>query len=381
MHGLAAAAGIAIVVAVLWEAFETVVLPRRVTRHFRFTRLFYRATWKPWSVLLGQVQSVKRRESYLSYYGPLSLLGLLVAWALLLVIGFALLHWAAGSSMYVSTPGLPGGFWTDLYMSGTTFFTLGLGDVTPRSPLARFVTVVESGMGFGFLALVIGYLPTIFQAFSRREVNITLLDARAGSPPSAVELLRRYASDHGREALHELLRDWERWSAELLESHLSYPVLCYFRSQHDNQNWLAALTTILDTCALVIVGMRDVPRRQAQLTFAVARHAVVDLAQIFSAAPRHGHDRLAEQMSQLRATLAEAGWKLEDGAAAEAKLEELRAMYEPYVRALGQYLHFALPGWIPPARHRDNWQTSAWGRISGGIADPSALEARQDDHF
>ena len=382
MHGLAAAAGIAIVVAVLWEAFETIVLPRRVTRHFRFTRLFYRVTWKSWSVLLSRVQSVKRRESYLSYYGPLSLLGLLVAWALLLVIGFALLHWAAGSSMYVSTPGLPGGFWTDLYMSGTTFFTLGLGDVTPRSPLARFVTVVESGMGFGFLALVIGYLPTIFQAFSRREVNITLLDARAGSPPSAVELLRRHASDHGREALHELLRDWERWSADLLESHLSYPVLCYFRSQHDNQNWLAGLTTILDTCALVIVGMRDVPRRQAQLTFAVARHAVVDLAQIFSAAPGHGHDRLdGEQMSELRATLAEAGWKLEDGPAAETRLEELQAMYEPYVRSLAHYLHFALPGWFPPARHRDNWQTSAWGRISAGIADPSALEARQDDHL
>ena len=382
MHGFAAAAGIAIVVAVLWEAFETVVLPRRVTRHFRFTRLFYRATWKPWSVLLGRVQSVKRRESYLSYYGPISLLGLLMAWAVLLLIGFALVQWAAGSSMYVSTPGLPGGFWTDLYMSGTTFFTLGLGDVTPRSPLARLVTVVESGMGFGFLALVIGYLPTIFQAFSRREVNITLLDARAGSPPSAVELLRRHASDHGREALHELLRDWERWSADLLESHLSYPVLCYFRSQHDNQNWLAALTTILDTCALVIVGMRDVPRRQAQLTFAVARHAVVDLAQIFSAAPGHGHDRLgAAQMSELRATLAEAGWKLEDGAASESKLEELRVMYEPYVRSLAHYLHFALPSWFPPARHRDNWQTSAWGRISGGIADPYSVEARQDDHF
>jgi len=382
MHGLAAAAGIAIVVAVLWEAFETVVLPRRVTRHFRFTRLFYRTTWKPWSALLGRVQPVKRRESYLSYFGPLSLLGLLVAWAVLLIIGFALVHWAAGSSLYVSTPGLPGGFWTDLYMSGTTFFTLGLGDVIPRSPLAHALTVIEGGLGFGFLALVIGYLPTIFQAFSRREVNITLLDARAGSPPSAVELLRRHASDHGREALLELLRDWERWSAELLESHLSYPVLCYFRSQHDNQNWLAALTTILDACTLVVVGMENVPRRQAQLTFAVARHAVVDLAQIFSAAPGHGHERLgAEQMFEMRAALAEAGWKLEDGRAAEAKLEELRAMYEPYVQALGHYLRFALPGWVPPAHHRDNWQTSAWGRISGGIADPSAVEARQDDHF
>ena len=382
MHAFAAAAGILIVMGILWEAFETIVLPRRVTRHFRFTRGFYRLTWKLWSTPFGRARPAKRRESSLSYFGPLSLLGLLIAWAALLIIGFALVHWAGGSSLYVAAPGLPRGFWTDLYMSGTTFFTLGLGDVTPRSPLAHALTVVEGGLGFGFLALVIGYLPTTFQAFSRREANITLLDARAGSPPSAVELLRRHASDHGREAMLELLRDWERWSADLLESHLSYPVLCYFRSQHDNQNWLAALTTILDACALVIVGVENMPRRQAQLTFAIARHAVVDLAQIFSAAPQQGRDRLgAEHMSELRAALAEAGWKLEDGRAADAKLEELQGMYEPYVEALGRYLHFALPGWFPPAHLRDNWQTSAWGRISGGIAACCPVEARHDDHF
>lgn len=382
MHGLAAVTGIAIVVGVLWEAFESVVLPRRVTRHFRFTRLFYRVTWKLWSTILGRVQPMKRRESYLSYYGPLSLLGLLAAWAVLLIIGFALIHWAAGSSLYVSGPGLPAGFWTDLYMSGTTFFTLGLGDVIPRSRLAHALTVLEGGMGFGFLALIIGYLPTIFQAASRREANITLLDARAGSPPSAVELFRRHAYDHGQEALLELLRDWERWSADLLESHLSYPALCYFRSQHDNQNWLAALTTILDACALVIVGLENVPRRQAQLTFAIARHAVVDLAQIFSAAPLHGQDRLSESaLSELRTVLAEAGWKPETGPAAEAKLEKLRGMYEPYVGSLARYLHFALPGWFPPASHRDNWQTSAWGRISAGISDSAAVAAVKDDHF
>ena len=383
MHVVAAVAGIATILSVLWEAFETVVLPRRVTRHFRFTRLFYRTSWGLWVGLLGSVQPPKRRESYLSYFGPLSLLGLLVVWAILLVFGFAFLHYASGSSMNVATPGLPQGFWTDLYMSGTTFFTLGLGDVTPRSAAARVITVFESGMGFGFLALVIGYVPTIYQAFSRREVNITLLDARAGSPPSGVELLRRHASDHGREALLALLHDWERWSAELLESHLSYPVLCYFRSQHDNQNWVAALTTMLDACAMVIVGLGEVPRRQAQLTFAVARHAVVDLAQIFSTPPMSGPDRLPDgAVQQLRASLADAGWRLEDGAAAEQRLSELRAMYEPYVQALGNYLRFAVPSWLPPERHRDNWQTSAWGRISAGIADPPAyVEAKRDDHF
>jgi len=381
MTGLAAAAGIALILLVLWEGFETIVLPRRVTRQIRLTRLFYRTTWKLWSAIFGSIHSPKRRDTYLGFYGPLSLLGLLVVWAVTMVVGCALVHWAFGSHVN-SALGAEADFWTDLYMSGTTFFTLGLGDVTPQAPLARLITVVESGTGFAFLALVIGYLPTLYQAFSRREVNIVLLDARAGSPPSAVELLRRHARDHGAESLVQLLRDWERWSAELLESHLSYPVLCYFRSQHDNENWLASLTTILDTCALVRVGVDGVPPAQAQLTFAIARHAVVDLAQIFSTPPQHGGaDRLPpQQLAELRQLLSQAGCKLKEGAEAEQRLTELRGMYEPYVLALGGFLRFALPGWLPPQRLRDNWQTSAWERASSGATPPCA-QARKDDHF
>ena len=152
------------------------------------------------------------------------------------------------------------------------------------APIARALTVIEAGVGFGFLALVIGYLPVLYQGFSRREVNISLLDARAGSPPSAGELLVRHVGDTA--GLETLLRDWERWAAELMESHLSYPVLLYFRSQHEHQSWLGALTAVLDASALVMVGVEGGPVRQAQLTFAMARHAVVDLAQAAGVAPR-----------------------------------------------------------------------------------------------
>ncbi len=234
------------------------------------------------------ISNPKRREAVLSYFGPLSLLMLLSSWALALVAAFAACHWACGSRME-GMDDLPG-FARNLYFSGTTIFTLGLGDVYPRGGPARFLTVAEAGLGFAFLALVIGYLPVLYQAFSRREVNISMLDARAGSPPSAAELIRRHAHDHGMEALQELLRDWERWSAELMETHLSYPVLAYFRSQHDNQSWLAALTTVLDTSALVMAGLQGACKRQAELTFAIARHAVIDIAQVFAARPS-----LAEQ--------------------------------------------------------------------------------------
>lgn len=381
MTTLAAAAGIVLILLVLWDGFETIVLPRRVTRQLRLARLFYRWTWRPFGALLALVPSPKRRETYLGFYGPLSLLGLLAVWAVALIAGFALVHWSLGSHI-LSYSGTSVDFWTDLYMSGTTFFTLGLGDVTPQGPLARLLTVVESGTGFAFLALVIGYLPTLYQAFSRREVNITLLDARAGSPPSAVELLRRHARDHGPVSLVQLLRDWERWSAELLESHLSYPVLCYFRSQHDNENWLASLTTILDTCALVRVGVENVPPPQAQLTFAIARHAVVDLAQIFSTPPdRAAPDRLPpEQLAEMLRLLAESGCKVQEGPEAAQRLVELRAMYEPYVQALAGYLRFSLPGWLPPQRLRDNWQTSAWEKGPSGVTPPCA-QAPKDDHF
>src|SRR5213079_306527 len=168
-------------------------------------------------------------------------------------------------------------------------------DVVPRTPIAKTLTVIEAGTGFAFLALVIGYFPVIYQAFSRREMAISLLDARAGSPPTAGELLWRYRWDKSGDALAELLREWERWAADVLESHLSYPALAYFRSQHYNQSWLGALTTILDASALIMVGRERGGHcaRQAALTFAMARHALVDLAQVFNTPPHQPAERLA----------------------------------------------------------------------------------------
>jgi len=375
--------GLSLIWIVLWDAFETIVLPRRVTRKFRLTRLFYRSSWIPWSATVRRFFKGKTRETYLSFYGPLSLLLLIIVWAVGLVFGFALLQAGLGSA--INPPQSNNGFPTDLYLSGTTLFTLGMGDVTPASPLARTLTVIEAGMGFGFLAIVIGYLPVIYQSFSRREVNISLLDARAGSPPTAAELLRRHTHDHGMEALAELLREWERWSADLLESHLSYPVLAYFRSQHNNQSWLAALTTILDTSALTIVGIEGSCQRQAELTFAMARHAVVDLAQIFSTPPRQlPFERLpADELQRLRASLEESGLRLREGPEASARLAELRGLYEPYVSALATYLQLTLPPWLVEHAGADNWQTSAWGRAAAFpvLKESRAAKARVEEHF
>ena len=374
------AAGFAIFLIVLWDAFEAIILPRRVTRKFRLTRLFFKTTWGAWGALICLISERKTREALLGFYGPLSLLLLVAVWAVGLVFGFGLMQYGAGSAVNIAG-GHPG-FATDIYLSGTTFFTLGLGDVLPRTHLARALVVSEAGFGFGFLAAVIGYLPFIYGSFSKREVDISLLDSRAGTPPSAGELLRRHSYKSGQNALQELLKDWERWSAELMESHLSYPVLAYFRSQHDNQSWIASLTAILDSCALVLVGIEGAYERQAELTFAIARHAVVDLSQVFGTPPvTLPQDRLpAADLLRIRDTLAQHGLKLLDGEAADRRLAELRGMYEPYIFALASYLMQPLPPWIPQAKgKKDNWQTTAWGQASGVVETKHAIAG--DDHF
>ena len=373
-------AGVAVFLVVAWDAFEAIILPRRVTRKFRLTRFYYKFTWAAWTWFARLLQSRKRRETFLGFYGPFSLLVLIGVWAIGLALSFGMMQYGAGSALNVM--GQSPGLLTDVYLSGTTFFTLGLGDVIPRSNVARFLVVAEAGFGFGFLACIIGYLPFIYSAFAEREVNISLLDSRAGTPPTAGELLRRHSYEGGEKALRELLKDWERWSAQLMESHLSYPVLAYFRSQHDNQSWIASLTAILDACSLTVAGIENSCSKQAELTFAIARHAVADLSQVFSTPPQALlQDRLQpEVLAGMRATLARHGMKLRDTSEADAKLAELRRLYEPYVYALATYLAQALPPWIPEAKYKDNWQTTAWAKKTGNL-EKEAASLLHDDHF
>src|SRR6266700_2369817 len=359
MRILAVIFGIVLIVLVVQDAFETIILPRRVTRRIRLARLFYRLSQLGWKSISHLIRSSAMRESFRGYVGPLTLLGLLVFWAVLFVIGFGLLLW--GLALPLNAPDKAISFFTYLYLSGTTFFTLGLGDVTPLSGLGRVLVVTEVALGFIFLALVVSYVPILYQAFSRRELRISLLDARAGSPATAVELLRRNCSGKNIEELRMLLHDWEEWCAEMLESHLSYPILAFYRSQHEQQSWVEALTVILDTCALILTGIEDIPDEAAKFTFAIARHAVVDLAQVLNTSPTTGVNRLSStDFAHLQDVLAASCIRLNPGAVTERKLAEFRETYEPFVSTLAKRLLVSLPPWIPPADSLDDWQTTAW---------------------
>jgi len=387
----AAIGGVIIIGVVLLDAFETVVLPRRVTRHFKLTAWFYRRTWIPWKYVARQIRTPSRQQSFLGYFGPLLLFMLLAFWAAGLIFGFALLQYGIGEHEQLGNE--PITFGRIIYHSGETFFTLGYGDIVPTSSTSRALSVLEAGLGFAFLGVVIGYLPVVYGSFSRREIQISMLDARAGSPPTASELLVRLAGSSENPAieqtvLDEVFRDWERWAGELLESHISYPVLSFFRSQHSNQSWLGALMTMLDVSSLVIVGIDGIHPGQARLTFAMARHAAVDLAQVVNARyDPQAPDRLPDvDYNGLRDALAEAGLKLRTTDEARQKLTKLRSMYEPYLHSTARNLMVTLPPWKHSTKTKDNWQAGPWDRAiqAKGLAvlgQRPLQPQNNDDHF
>ena len=375
MHTSVLIFGLLCCAVVFVDAFQTVILPRRPKSRFRLTVLYYYATWRPFAWLSNRLSNRRSREQLLGTFGPLSLLTLFAVWGALLVIGFSLALFGLGTP-YVDTS-LPLGrppsasIRTDLYVSGTTLTTLGPGDVVPRRQAARLLMVIESGTGLAFVALVISYVPVLYTAFSRREVAVALLDSRAGSPPTAAELIARHTFPGGDAVLSELLGDWERWAAELLESHISYPILCYYRSQHDNQSWLAAITTILDSCALLITTIEGPASRQAQLTFAIARHAVVDLVHVFGldgrvASIREQYRTDPEssrlplgQFRILCSAMSSVGVRLCSGINSAERLAGVRRLYEAEVRVLSDHLCLPLPAWAATPGKNDHWRTVA----------------------
>ena len=379
---LAGIGGLSLVILVLQDAFEVMLLPRRVNRRWRLTQFYFQHHL----VALGSrgaqfVPADHRRERFLGIYGSLAMTMLFVLWAMTLVVAFGLLQWVAQQ-----TGGAPptSALSEQIYLSGVTFFTLGYGDVVPHTAAARALAVVEAGVGFGLIAVVIGYLPVLYQLFSRREAQILQLDARAGSPPSATTLLARHAESGGLDKIDEILRAWEVWCAELLESHLSYPMLAYYRSQHHDQSWLAALATIMDASTTILVGVEEIKPLQARMTFAMARQVVVEMARSLNirgqAAP--SEPRLtAIEFDTMLAIFETAGLTWNGGEDGHEILLALSASYEPLLQSLAQYLQMPLPPWVTPSDAPDHWERGERGvlakRLVAGLADGSITPASQ----
>jgi hypothetical protein len=344
----------ALIVMMLTEFFVTFLLPRRVKRDPRIARQFFVVVWRPWRAVAARMSRASA-DTMLGLFGPLGLLFVLGFLGAGVIVGFAGLHWAERSHLGGEDPA---NFANDLYFSAGSFFTVST-TVGPAGGIARFLQIAEAGSGFAVLFISIGYLPALFQAFSRRETAISQLDPRAGSPPTAGALLERSAQRGGWQELDAYLREWETWAAEVMETQLSYPVIGWFRSQHVNQNWLAALTTVVDTCAF---SMAYAPSASlgAEMTFAIGRHALVDLAFSYRAkVPADQPSRLSDdELDGLISQLEGGGLDLTHDQDARTHLAKLRSSYEKYAVAIADRLALALPGWLPGEDAIEYWRLS-----------------------
>lgn len=326
------------------DLIVTVTLPNRVKGRFWFASFFYRSLWLAWSIVARHMKPGKWRETYLSLYGPFSMMLLVSIWACGLVMGFALLHWMIDS--FTGSSGETT-FFSSLNKSASIFLSFGQGDTISRTTIERLLTVAQLGLNFCFLAIVMAYLITLYKAFSRRQLRINLFASLLGLPPKAAELPLQHYDNESVEELMEELRDWEQWSAELLVNNRAHPFLGYFRSW--KISWLTTLTLIMDTSAMLVSSTDHALARQAKRTFSRARRSVVEMAG-FLAIPTQtpGYDRhLQKNLAQLRKHLAAARVPLYADVIADEKLIVWQATYEPYVYALSDHLLMALPSWNP----------------------------------
>jgi hypothetical protein len=353
MRVLVAIPSVLLIALMLGEFFLSFLSPQRVRREPRVARWMLVHLWRGWRAVVKRF-SDEDRDTWLGFFGPLGLLIQLGVWVAGLILGFTGLHYAFDSTLAAGGTG----FGDYLYYSAGSFFSAAT-NLQATSGADRFIEIAEAVCGYAVLFGAIGYLPALFQAYSRREVAVSQLDPRAGSPPSPGTLLYRAAKRGGWTELDEYLAEWETWAAELMETHLSYPLLAFYRSQHVNQNWLSALVTVLDSSVFAIaVAPERTPA--AEVTFAIGRHALADLAHTFHALPRERAERLDDAtFERLRSKLTEAGLDVADPVESRAKINELLALYEPYAEALSRTLELPLPAWVREER-TENWRTTAW---------------------
>jgi hypothetical protein len=329
-------AGLALIAGVLWDVFQTVVLPRPSPTRVRLARNVTRYTWPIWRWrALRRVTSIEQ-EKILGTYAPAVVLLLLVTWMALMMVGFGLLFFALRDGF---TPAVD--FGSALYYAGESVLTIGFGDITANHGLARLISVIAGGLGLGILALGITYLFSLYNSFQRREILVVRLEARAGAPPSGVALLEAYGPEEMRPHLSEFLGEWEAWAAEVLDTHVAYPILPYFRSSHDNVSWVSALGAVLDASALLLTTTKDGPTGSARMVQRVGGHFVEDLANFFGW--RRDANPLVDrtEFEQARERLEAAGWRLQEPDASWERFVALRSEYATRLNEMALY-------WVTP---------------------------------
>ncbi|HET7927944.1 MAG TPA: hypothetical protein VFM40_00155 [Actinomycetota bacterium] len=340
MRWVALPAGIVNLLWTLLDVFRTLVMPRAARGRSRLSRILFRPLWSPWRWVGVRRKTIQARERVLAGAAPFFFFVLLVGWVSLALLAYALILWSPAFVDGIAGHG--DSFMDALYVAGSSLFTLGAGEVTGST---RAVVVAAGATGLGLFAVVIAYLPVLYQAFNRREVGVLLLDARAGSPPSGPELLHRVGSAGVASSLPELFAEWERWVADVLETHMSYPLLALFRSPHDNTSWITSLGSVLDAATLIITSVDEEPDERAKLLYGTGVHAVEDLFYYLQLTEREAliqRDEFEDVMDDMK----QDGFVVRPLDEAYARFTEKRAKYAPRLDALAVMLA-APPGlWI-----------------------------------
>jgi voltage-gated potassium channel Kch len=355
-------AGMTVLGLVLWDVFQSVVVPRPTPGRFRLARYVILPIWRAWRWLGLRTRSGLSRDSFLGLYAPGAAVLLLVLWLSFLTVGYGLVLFGLRGEIIPS----PSSLVEAIYFAGTSLLTLGYGEIVAGGTASRFVVLFAAATGLGVVALVITFLFSLFANYQRREVLVVTLSARAKSPPSAVTLLETYAHLGMVDQLPRLFREWEGWTAEVLDSHVAYPLLGYFRSSHDNISWISALGAVLDAAALVVTTIRGVPRGQAEITKRVGAHLVEDIANILGLSGA-GRSVDLEGFRDVYDRLSAAGYDLEPIDGAWHTFEHARSSYAGGLEAMAAF-------WATPATAWDGHRTAGASVVHAdeGISAPAA---------
>ncbi len=324
--------GFFLLVLTMWDVFQTVVVPRPTPGTFRLARYVVRGSWR-FVKAIGRRRSAGARDWLYGLFGPAIAIGLLITWLAGLIVGYGLVLYGIRDQIRP----VPESFGTTVYFAATSLLTLGFGDIVAEGTVARLLVLVAAATGLGVVALVVTFLFSIYGSYQSRELEVIRLQATAGAPPSAVTLLEAFAQLD--------LRDRQRWCAELLDSHVAYPVLAYFRSSHDNLSWISALGTVLDASCLVLTTITNVPRGDAELLRRVGSHLVEDISNLgFRTGSPRPLDREAFDLAYAR--LAEIGYEMEPVDEAWPRFEAARSRYIDRLETMANYWEVASTSWL-----------------------------------
>jgi Ion channel len=334
--------GLIIIAVVFYDLFQTVVLPRPAVGKMQLARKVVRPMWLVWRWVSQRTSRIDRSESRLAAFAPVALLTLFLIWAVALVVGYGLLL----DGLAEQIRPVPQDLITTMYISASTLVPLAYGDFVPEGGLARLVIIAESATGVGLAALAITLLFSLYESFRAREELVVSLDALAGAPPTAVQLLETAAKHHMRPSLDETFDEWRKWSAMVLESHLAYPLLVYFRSSHDNEAWINSFGAVMDAAILTISTIDDGSEGPAHLMFTVGNHLVEDMSWVFNI--KSSDDPIVERAEYEVAVqrLIKSGYRIKDVDAGWKKFAELRARYATGLNQMALWLAIPPAPWI-----------------------------------